>query len=242
MVHTAILSKLDGMSDDAFVATIEQQLLAPPRLSPASAGVVRTLGWEALLADPMRPASAAEVRTLYQSLTASGRRGGGIDADFGDVSTEGTTASSSAATQSNPAEGPRMDPAQGSRTAAQIRAEARERVLSQPMLSGTELWALLSRRARRDRIKLERSGALLVLSRDRAKVYPAFQIDREHGRIYPEVERVNKLFSAARDPWGVASWWISPHGRIGAAPMSLLGTADSEHLVALARSIHDDGY
>ncbi len=80
-----------------------------------------------------------------------------------------------------------VDTSNRSRTAAQIRAEARKRVLSQSMLSGTELWALLSRCARRDRIKLERSSALLVLSRDRAKVYPAFQIDREHGRIYPEV-------------------------------------------------------
>ncbi len=51
---------------------------------------------------------------------------------------------------------------------------------------------------------------------------------------------MNKLLSAATDPWGVASWWISPHGRIEAAPMSLLGTADSKHLIAIARSIRND--
>lgn len=90
---------------------------------------------------------------------------------------------------------------------------------------------------------MQRASALIALPDERDRVfYPAFQVDPKKHRIHPEVEKVNVILGAAGDPWGVASWWLSPHARIGAPPMSLLGTSKSQQLIALAESLFDDGY
>lgn len=45
-------------------------------------------------------------------------------------------------------------------------------------------------------------------------VCPAFQFTVGHGHqvVLPVVAEVNQLLDAASDPWGVASWWLSPSG------------------------------
>ncbi|ORL76867.1 hypothetical protein [Prescottella equi] len=40
--------------------------------------------------------------------------------------------------------------------------------------------------------------------------YPAFQIDMERHRVHPLVAHANRALRADRDPYGVASWWITP--------------------------------
>jgi hypothetical protein len=92
-------------------------------------------------------------------------------------------------------------------------------------------------------IKEQREKGILIELRDRNRaVYPAFQINPAKGTLYPEVEEVNAILGAATDPWGAASWWLTPHGRLGAVPATLVGTRQSTKLAAAAQSIRDDSY
>lgn len=128
--------------------------------------------------------------------------------------------------------------------------KAQAEIHAQEMLDLVEVAAILfaartpaaTERVRKQFVELTRSGALIALRRGKRVVYPAFQIDRQKRNIYPEVKQVNELLGAADDPWGVASWWMSPHAGLGAPPMTLVGTSEAAQLVALVEAIHDDGY
>jgi hypothetical protein len=66
-------------------------------------------------------------------------------------------------------------------------------------------------------------------------VFPAFQFDVAGRRINPVVVQVNEALDAIGDPWGVGSWWVSPHARLGgSAPLSLVGTDREGDLLVLA--------
>ncbi len=59
-------------------------------------------------------------------------------------------------------------------------------------------------------------------------------------RVHSVVARVNHLLGARDDPWGVASWWISDHPRLGGAcPRDLVGSGQEDTLIALASSDDD---
>ena len=120
-----------------------------------------------------------------------------------------------------------------------IRAAARAAVLSVEMLDSSGVGQLLGvgvRNTREEASRLRRRGALLGLPNGRrAYVFPAFQFDVAGRRINPVVARVNEALDAIGDPWGVGSWWVSPHARLGgSAPLSLVGTDREGDLLVLA--------
>lgn len=65
---------------------------------------------------------------------------------------------------------------------------------------------------------------------------PAFQFD-EYGTPLVLVLAINELLGADEDPWGVADWWLGPHGWLPAAPAECLGVEPDERLLAAARVI-----
>ncbi len=67
--------------------------------------------------------------------------------------------------------------------------------------------------------------------------FPAFQFNENARCLHTHVVTINKLLAAGNDPWGVASWWLSPNGRLEnkVTPASLLGTSEGDEvLVKLA--------
>ncbi len=127
-----------------------------------------------------------------------------------------------------------------------LRAGVRSRVYETELLTAAAVSRLLGSVSKNPRQLANRwraSGRLLGVPYRNQYLYPAFQVDAEHMRLRDAAAEVNVLLGAADDPWGVASWWLAPNGRIGgAAPADLLGDAGREPEIAeLARSIaHDD--
>ena len=83
--------------------------------------------------------------------------------------------------------------------------------------------------------RLRRSGALIGIPVGGSFAYPAFQFDVPGARVRTVVEHVNVALGAGDDPWGAASWWVSPHARLAnATPQSLIGTDRENDLLVLA--------
>ena len=78
---------------------------------------------------------------------------------------------------------------------------------------------------------------LLGLASGRGYLYPAFQFDSGRRDVFADVRAVNERLEAAGDPWGVASWWISLHARLGARPVDLVGTDRADELIAVAEAV-----
>ena len=129
-------------------------------------------------------------------------------------------------------------------TQARIEAEARRTVLAEEMLSSTAVSKALGAAGgnTRDAASARRArGELLGIPQGSRYVYPAFQLDPLAKRVVPVVAAVNRHLGAHEDPWGVASWWISGHPRLGdAAPKSLVGTEREGELLVLAGLPGDD--
>lgn len=83
---------------------------------------------------------------------------------------------------------------------------------------------------------------LLVLERDGEHLAPAFQFDGESSAPAPGVEEVNRLLGAREDPWGAASWWLTPHAALHAIPADALraGAADTVTAAARAAAVEPD--
>jgi hypothetical protein len=122
-----------------------------------------------------------------------------------------------------------------------ITLEARHSVLKKPMLDASAVAVLVGRGSTRRDVAsaLRRRGALLGVPVGNRFLYPAFQFDVTSRELWPVVADVNVSLHAAEDPWAVASWWVSPHGRLpeGVAPKDLLGQDRDEDLRTLARSV-----
>lgn len=212
--RATLKQKLERMSDEDFVAVFAMQIRSRPKLSPVAGYVITRLS-SALH-------SILEKPSLTKAREERGRR----------PRSAGSTKA-----------------VEGGRTrAAATQDKARAAVLAHEMLDRAALVSRLrastaTNRAATFLIKERKAKGALIELRDRNRaVYPAFQIDPAKGVLYPEVEEVNSILGAAKDPWGAAAWWLFPHGRLGAAPATLLGTAQSKKLVPIARSIHDDSY
>ena len=124
---------------------------------------------------------------------------------------------------------------------ARLEGEAARWVLDEPVLDATEASKLLGSRARKNARqhanKLRQQGSLLGVPHGNGYLYPAFQIDARRRRIHPAVEQVNAALDAARDPWGVASWWVTPKERLGGRrPCDLVGGDDESSLLPLAEA------
>jgi hypothetical protein len=124
-----------------------------------------------------------------------------------------------------------------------IAAEARGRVLDEPMMEAAEVSTLLgstSTNKRQYAQRLRQQSKLVAVTVKNKDYYPLFQIDVERRRVRDVVVEVNQLLNAAEDPWGVASWWVTPNGRLddGRAPKDLLGHERGERTaVSLARGL-----
>lgn len=119
-----------------------------------------------------------------------------------------------------------------------IAAEAVAAIWDEELLPSSEAARRLGAKAsNREKINAYRRRSMLLgLPRGQRYLYPAFQIDAARQEICPEVQEVNRLLGAAADPWGVASWWVSVNGRLGARPLDLVGTEQSSGLVEAAKS------
>lgn len=119
---------------------------------------------------------------------------------------------------------------------ARLQGEAIQTIWREPMLEPKDAAvALGARAANREKVRQYRERSwLLGLPSGRGYLYPAFQFDQERRDVFAEVRAVNERLEAASDPWGVASWWISPHARLGARPADLVGTRRGDDLVAVA--------
>lgn len=120
-----------------------------------------------------------------------------------------------------------------------IVTQARRAVLAEEMLDAGAVGALLeSRNLNRREVasRLRGRGVLLGLRDGNRFLYPAFQFDVTVPALREVVAAVNRFLDAKADPWAVASWWVSPHGRLpaGTAPKDLLGTPRQDDVPVLA--------
>jgi len=102
-----------------------------------------------------------------------------------------------------------------------VEAAAEERLFTAPM---TDV------RAR------PRTRDMLVLDRGSERVAPSFQFDTE-GSLLPSVAHVNAVLDAADDPWGAASWWLTPHAALHAIPADEVRVGNADDVVAAADAI-----
>ena len=124
-------------------------------------------------------------------------------------------------------------------TQAKTSGEAIQTIWREPMLESRDAAvALGAKPTNREKVRQYRERSwLLGLPSGRGFVYPAFQFDPERRDAFSEVRAVNQRLSAASDPWGVASWWISRHARLSARPVDLVGTGRADDLVTVAEVV-----
>lgn len=122
---------------------------------------------------------------------------------------------------------------------AQIGGEAAAVVWSLPMLESSAAAAALgAKRTNRERVRQFRERSwLLGLPRDHTFLYPRFQFDRRRRDVFAEVREVNQILGSGRDPWGVASWWVSPNERLGDAPITFVGKSKGDVLKRAAEAL-----
>ena len=122
---------------------------------------------------------------------------------------------------------------------AQLEGEAIRTIWREPMLKpAAAAVALGAKAANREKVRrLRLRSALLGLPHSNGFLYPAFQFDSRRRDVFPEVRAVNHRLGSDEDPWGVASWWVSPHSRLRARPVDLVGTGREDDLTAAAAAM-----
>ncbi len=122
---------------------------------------------------------------------------------------------------------------------SQLATEAGYAILDQEFfVSKQAALALGAKGSNREKINaLRKASVLLGIPRGNKYLYPTFQFDPEKRAIPEEVRQVNQLLDSANDPWGVASWWLSSNGRLGATPLEAVNTGRADEVVAAARSL-----
>lgn len=95
---------------------------------------------------------------------------------------------------------------------ARVRGEAEASILRQPMVESSALARALGSSSSNPR-EFARSararGDVIGLPRPSGNAFPAFQVDRVRGEVWPIVVEINHLLGANEDPWGAASWWFT---------------------------------
>lgn len=59
---------------------------------------------------------------------------------------------------------------------------------------------------------------VLVLTRGDERLAPRFQFDTDGRTLLQAVADVNRMLEVDDDPWGSASWWLTPHAALHAIP------------------------
>lgn len=121
---------------------------------------------------------------------------------------------------------------------ARIQGEAIRTIWREPMLEPRDAAvALGARGTNREKVRRYRERSwLLGLPAGRGYLYPAFQFDAERRDVFPDVRAVNERLEAVGDPWGVASWWVSRHARLGDRPVKFVGTDRADDLARVAEA------
>lgn len=118
--------------------------------------------------------------------------------------------------------------------------EAVREIWKWPMFTASAAAAALgSKPTNRERVRsLRASSTLLGLPHGSRYLFPAFQFDPKKRSLRPAVSEVNRKLDSAHDPWGVASWWVSPNAWLpdSSRPADLLGTTHDDSVVQAARA------
>jgi len=80
--------------------------------------------------------------------------------------------------------------------------------------------------------------SLLVIPHDGGRLAPAFQFS-DIGELLDHVAEINRLLDAAHEPWGAASWWLSPHPTLHGIPADLIRHDDPATVKAAAAAAAD---
>ena len=116
-----------------------------------------------------------------------------------------------------------------------VEAKAMSTVLSAEMFDSKAVSKVLGATSSntRDAASARRARSELVgIPSGTRFLYPAFQLDLRAQRVFPVVAAINRYFEASNDPWGVASWWVTPHPRCMTRALRVL-------LERIAKSIYD---
>lgn len=82
----------------------------------------------------------------------------------------------------------------------------------------------------------EHPRGVLVLLVQGTHMAPSFQFD-DMGRPIEAAQQINLLLEAEEDPWGVASWWLTPNAWLHAIPSDELRAGDPGRVLAAARAV-----
>ncbi len=82
----------------------------------------------------------------------------------------------------------------------------------------------------------DHGDALVVLRRAGRDVAPSFQFD-DGGAVLRAVAEVNEMLGARDDPWGVASWWLSPNTALHGIPADEVRSGRADEVRAAARAL-----
>jgi hypothetical protein len=77
---------------------------------------------------------------------------------------------------------------------------------------------------------------LLVLSRATKRFAPRFQFDAD-GTVLETVAAVNEILDVEDDPWGAASWWLTPHASLHAIPADEIRIGSPANVLAAAHAL-----
>lgn len=100
-----------------------------------------------------------------------------------------------------------------------VEADAEQRIWAAPAVPVEEL--------------TRRPHNLLVVEGEHGMYAPMFQLD-EQLELLPAAGEVNAILGTQDDPWGVASWWLTPHAALGAIPADELRTGAEDRVLAAA--------
>ena len=78
---------------------------------------------------------------------------------------------------------------------------------------------------------------VLVLARGDERLAPRFQFEKDGRTLLRPVAQVNRILGVDDDPWGCASWWLSPHAALRAIPADEIRVGSEEAVLAAAAAI-----
>ncbi|MFJ7204106.1 hypothetical protein ACIQWR_11305 [Streptomyces sp. NPDC098789] len=113
----------------------------------------------------------------------------------------------------------------GHRMVGPVLGELRDRLLAEPAIGDAEALEGGCDPYAPGLIRLRAAGGSVRL--------PVFQFAAD-GQPVAVVREVNRLLDADHDPWGAATWWLSPNAWLDEPPVGLIGGPAEEQLLVAA--------